>query len=183
MNQRSLTTTLKLSSGQHFPQFGLGCYKLESSEVIEKAIHMGYKMLDCASFYANEEIVGEALKKSGVKRDDISIVSKVWWDEVEDVEAACKRSLQKLGVNYLDLYLVHWPIAIREVTDQNGEASFQRIKIPMYKIWEQMEGLVDKGLVKSIGVSNFNTQLLWDMLNYARIHPVCNEIELHPLNS
>ena len=75
------------------------------------------------------------------------------------------------------MYLVHWPIAVKDV----GDGKFERIKIPMYKIWAQMEALVDKGLVKSIGVSNFNVQLIWDMLSYARIPPAVNEVELHPL--
>ena len=73
-------------------------------------------------------------------------------DEVEDCEAACRRSLAKLGVEYVDLYLVHWPIAVKNL----GDGKYEKINIPMYKIWAQMEDLVDKGLVKSIGVSNFN---------------------------
>ena len=75
--------------------------------------------------------------------------------------------------------MIHWPIAVKDV----GDGKFERIKIPMYKIWAQMEALVDKGLVKSIGVSNFNVQLIWDMLSYARIPPAINEVELHPLCS
>ena len=118
-------------------------------------------MYDCASFYKNEQIVGEALneilvKDQSVKREDMFIISKVWWDEVEDVEAACKRSLQKLGLEYLDLYLVHWPIALKTIQLENGEVGYEKLKFPMYKIWAQMESLVDKGLVKSIGTSNFN---------------------------
>ena len=87
-----------------------------------------------------------------MKREDLFVISKIWWDEVEDVEAACKRSLSKLGLEYLDLYLIHWPVAMKD----NGDGSFSRLKMPMYKIWAQMENLVDLGLVKSIGVSNFN---------------------------
>jgi diketogulonate reductase-like aldo/keto reductase len=141
-------------------------------------------MLDCASRYKNEELVGEALTHclnvdKSVTREEMFVVSKVWWDDVEDVEGACRRSMQKLGVEYLDLYLVHWPIALKQV----GEGQYQRIMMPMYKIWEQMESLVDKGLVKTIGVSNFGVQLMWDMLSYARILPACNEIELHPMNA
>ena len=97
-------------------------------------------MFDCASFYKNEELVGKALHElinvdKTVTREEMFIVSKVWWDEVEDVEAACKRSLQKLGLEYLDLYLVHWPIAIREV-QENGATKFERVKMPMHKVWE-----------------------------------------------
>ena len=164
------------------PLFGLGTYKMDSAETMTKAAtELGYRLYDCASFYKNEEVVGQALKEvtKTIAREQLFVVSKVWWDEVEDVESACKRSLQKLGVDYLDLYLVHWPVAVRDL----GDGKYERIKIPMYKIWAQMEALVDKGLVKSIGVSNFNVQLMWDMLSYARIPPACNEVELHPLCS
>ena len=142
-------------------------------------------MLDCASFYKNEQIVGQALSQvinvdKSVSRDEMFIISKVWHDEVEDVEAACKRSLQKLGVDYLDLYLVHWPIAMKTI-HEGDQVRYERIKMPMHKVWAQMETLVDKGLVRSIGVSNFNVQSLWDMLSYARIPPACNEVELHPM--
>jgi len=143
-------------------------------------------MFDNASFYKNEELVGGVLNEllnedKSHKREDLFVISKVWWDEVEDCEAACRRSLAKLKVEYLDLYLVHWPIAMKKIEVEGQEPTYERINIPMYKIWSQMEALVDKGLVKSIGVSNFNVQALWDMLSYARIKPVCNEVELHPL--
>ena len=78
---------------------------------------------------------------------------------------------------------MHWPIAIKENFHDDGSVTYERNNLPMYKIWAQMESLVDKGLVKSIGTSNFNVQLLWDMLSYARIRPACNEVELHPLNA
>jgi 2,5-diketo-D-gluconate reductase A len=108
--------TKTLSSGAQMPVFGLGTFAMDNSEVIKTAIiDLGYRMLDCASFYKNEEMVGNALSEvlasSKVTREEMFIVSKVWWDEVEDVEAACKRSMQRLGVEYLDLYLIHWPIA------------------------------------------------------------------------
>ena len=130
-------------------------------------------MYDCASYYKNEHIVGEAIAQLKTPRSDIFVISKVWWDEVEDCEAACRRSLKNLGVEYVDLYLVHWPFCLNPATNE-------MVKLPMYKIWAQMEALVDKGLVKSIGVSNFNVQSLLDMLTYCRIKPVVNEVELHP---
>ena len=105
-----------------------------------------------------------------LKREDLFVTSKVWIDEVEDVEAACRKSLEKLKLDYVDLYMVHWPL----FTKSDGQGGFQRIKMPRYKVWEQMEALVDKGLVKSIGVSNYNFQSVWDMLNYCRIKPVVN---------
>ena len=84
------------------------------------------------------------------------IVTKVWIDEVEDVESACRRSLGRLGLEYVDLYLLHWPISVREVPQEDGSASYEKLKIPIHKIWPQLESLFDKGLAKSIGVSNFN---------------------------
>jgi len=172
--------SLTLNNGVTMPTFGLGTYGMKDSEVMAKSfLELGYEMFDCASFYKNEEIVGEAIKEvlKTKARSDIFVISKIWWDEVEDVEAACKRSLTKLGLEQLDLYLIHWPIAVKDL----GDGKFERIKMPMYKVWAQMEALVDKGLVKSIGVSNFNVQLIWDMLSYARIPPAVNEVELHPL--
>ena len=117
------------------PTFGLGTYMMTSAENMEKAVtELTYKMYDCASYYKNEEVVGEAIKKvlgGDKKREDIFIVSKVWWNEVEDCEAACKRSLAKLGVEYLDLYLIHWPVAVKDL----GDGKYEKINIPMYKIW------------------------------------------------
>ena len=137
----------------------------------------------------NEEEVGKAIKlslESGkVKREDLFIVSKVWMTDYHRVEEMCQLSLQKLGLDYIDLYLVHWPVAvetIRAATDKDpGE--YKRINIPMYKVWAQMETCYEKGLVKAIGVSNFGVQLLWDMLSYCKVKPSVNEVELHPLYS
>ena len=187
----SKNTYQQLSDGTKMPMFGLGTYAMTDAQTIKKTVsEMGYRMYDCASFYKNEELVGQALKElfeeeKCVTREELYIISKIWWDEVEDVEAACRRSLTKLGLKQLDLYLVHWPLGQEAIqpTEEGGEITYKRINVPMYKIWAQMEALVDKGLVKSIGVSNFNVQLLWDMLSYARIKPVVNEVELHPLNT
>ena len=179
-----------LYNGHKMPKFGLGTFAMTDGKAIKQSIvDYGYRMFDCASFYKNEELVGSVLNEvlnvdKTHTREEMFVISKVWWDEVEDVEAACRRSLKKLQVDYLDLYLVHWPIAVREVksADEEGGPQYEKIKIPMHKIWAQMEALVDKGLVRSIGISNFNLQLTWDLLNYARIRPACNEVELHPLN-
>lgn len=104
-------------------------------------------------------MVGEALKavQQKVKREDLFVVSKLWMWDVEDAEKACRLSLKQLGLEYLDLYLVHWPIAIKPQNSASDPPdTWVKIKMPMYKIWAQMEALVDLGLVKSIGVSNFN---------------------------
>lgn len=102
------------------PRFGLGTCHMTNSETMKKAVtEKSYRMYDCASFYKNEEVVGEALdalfnKEKAVAREDMFIISKCWINEVEDVAAACQRSLKKLGVDYIDLYLVHWPVGVMD---------------------------------------------------------------------
>ena len=110
------------------PRFGLGTWGSTDKDVlVTAAVEQGYRPFDCASRYGNEEMVGEALKKVGetVKRDEMFVVSKLWHSDAEDVEAACRLSLKNLGLEYLDLYLVHWPVAL---TDTDGK--FERINIP-----------------------------------------------------
>ena len=121
---------------------------------------IGYRLIDTASRYKNEVAVGKgvnlALQSEKVSREEMFVVTKVWIDEVEDVEAACRRSLARLGLEYVDLYLLHWPIAVREYHQDDGTVTYEKLKIPIHKIWPQIESLVDYGLAKSIGVSNFN---------------------------
>ena len=102
------------------PKVGYGtCYITDVNIMAKAATELGYRMYDCASYYKNEHLVGEAIEKilgtKKVKREELFIVSKVWWDEVHDVEAACLRSIEKLKVKYLDLYLIHWPFAMKKV--------------------------------------------------------------------
>lgn len=170
------------------PLIGLGTYSLDDVQNMANAIsEIGYRFIDTGSFYKNEEIVGQAIKvaiETGkVTREELFVVTKVWIDETEDVDAAIKRSLTKLGLDYVDLYLVHWPIAVKTVEEasEGKEAKYERINIPMYKVWEQMEATIASGQAKSIGVSNFGVQLIWDLLSYAKIQPAVNEIEIHPL--
>ena len=170
-----------LNDGAKMPKVGLGVYLVDSIDLIYEAIVTeGYRHIDTASFYKNEELIGEALQKvfqnSDVKREDLYVVTKIWGDQRNDVEGAIKESLTKLNLDYVDLYLMHWPLAYKE--DENGNKFFD--KIPIHKTWGEMELLVEKGYTKSIGVSNFNVQSIIDLLTYAKIQPVCNQIELHP---
>ena len=130
----------------------------------------GYTHLDTAAVYQNEEVVGAALAEcfsKGKKREEIFVTTKLYHDKFDDVEGAIKESLTKLGLDYVDLYLIHWPM-------------MYYAKKPLHQLWPDMEALVEKGLTKSIGLSNFNTQLIFDLLSYAKIKPVANQIELNP---
>lgn len=161
------------------PPLGLGTRKGKTSPDLVKAAitDYGYRLIDTASYYENEEEVGQGIKAAAEKvpREDVFVVSKVWNDEKDDVEGALRKSLKRLQLDYLDLYLVHWPIGVCV-----DELKWRYKQRPMHAVWGDMESCVRKGLCKRIGVSNFHCQLLLDILSYAEIPPTANEIELHP---
>ena len=176
-----LPRSFTMSNGKVVPSVGFGTYGLTDAEkhpeVIYRAIsESGYRFLDCASKYANEEFVGQAVTRAisegVVSRDDLFIVSKIWPSEFHDPEAALRTSLAKLQADHVDCYLIHWPAGFFDENPAN--------RVPIHVLWRQLEALVDQGLTRSIGVSNFNLQLTADLLCYARIKPVFNEIELNP---
>ena len=171
MNNLQATTTL--SNGVKMPWFGLGVYKAtEGAEVIQAvktAIKSGYRSIDTAAAYNNEEGVGqavrEALEETGLSREDLFITSKVWNSEqgYESTLAAFETTMNKLGLEQLDLYLIHWPV--------KGK----------YKdTWRALEKLYDDGRVRAIGVSNFQVHHLNDLLQDAQIKPMINQVEYHP---
>ncbi|MDZ5474008.1 aldo/keto reductase [Bacillus sp. 31A1R] len=165
----SLQDTTTLHNGVKMPWFGLGVFKVqEGEEVVESvkaAIRNGYKSIDTAAVYKNEEGVGQAIKDSGVPREELFITTKVWNSDqgYENTLQAFETSLEKLGLDYLDLYLIHWPVAGK------------------YKdTWKALEKLYKDGRVKAIGVSNFHVHHLEDLLSIAEIKPMVNQIEYHP---
>lgn len=183
-----------LSNGCKIPCIGLGTFGSDTvsaetvAATVEKAVHAGYRHIDCASVYGNEENIGvvfEELVKSGdCRREDLWITSKVWNDMHDRVGESCRQSLRDLRLAYLDLYLVHWPFPNYhpphcDVSSRSPNAK-PYIHENYMKTWRQMEELVDEGLVRNIGTSNMTVPKLRLLLRDARIRPVCNEMELHP---
>lgn len=183
------------------PTIGLGTWKAGPGVVaaaVEQAIKAGYRHLDCACDYGNEQEVGQGIKAAidaGVcKREDLFVTSKLWntYHKKEHVRPACEKTLKDLGLSYVDLYLIHFPISLKYVPfetryppewfhDPTAENPKMEVEpTPLSETWAAMEELVEAGLVKDIGVSNFNCQLLTDLMSYAKIKPAVNQVELHP---
>ncbi len=162
-------TTL-LNNGIHMPTIGLGVFKVgDGRPVIDSvryALSSGYRAIDTASIYGNEEGVGEGIRKSGIPREDIFVTSKVFTHEMgyQETLSAYQRSLDKLGLSYLDLYLVHWP-------KEGKYLETYRALVDLYK----------EGKVRAIGVSNFHISHLTSLMENFEIIPAVNQIELHPL--
>lgn len=183
--------TLKFRNDDDMPAFGLGTWKSGPGEVynaVKTAIKAGYRHIDCAAAYGNENEVGNALsevfQEGIVKREDIWITSKLWCNmhAKEDVLIALKKSLNDLQLDYLDLYLIHWPIAQkRDVPFVSKAEDFISLEeLPNERTWEGMENGVKLGLTKHIGVSNFGPKRLQQLLKSATILPEMNQIEIHP---
>jgi diketogulonate reductase-like aldo/keto reductase len=166
MNLQSTTT---LNNGVKMPWFGLGVFKVEEGpelvDAVKTAIQHGYRSIDTAAIYENEEGVGQGIKESGIAREDLFVTSKVWNADLgyESTLAAYQTSLDKLGLEYLDLYLIHWPVAGK------------------YKeAWRALETLYKEGRVRAIGVSNFQVHHLEDLMKDAEVKPMVNQVEYHP---
>ena len=169
MNKLSLSTTAALANGVNMPRVGLGVFKVEKEEelitAVKAAIEIGYRSIDTAAIYGNEEWVGEAIRQSGCNREELFITSKVWNSD-QGYEATLKAfntSLEKMGLEYLDLYLIHWPV----------EGKYT-------ETWRALEDLYKEGKIKAIGVSNFQISHLENLLKAAEVKPMINQIELHP---
>lgn len=184
-----------LFTGAKVPAIGLGTFGSdryspeEVAEAVLGAVSVGYRHIDCASVYGNEPHIGRSLRAildAGIRREDLWITSKLWNDRhaPEDVVPSCRRSLEDLGLDYLDLYLVHWPFPNYhppgcDATSRHPDAK-PYLHDAYMRTWRQMEKLVDLGLVRHIGTSNMTIPKLERVLRDARIKPACNEMELHP---
>ncbi|NYT82254.1 aldo/keto reductase [Alcaligenaceae bacterium] len=162
--------TLPFHDGRRAPQLGLGVWQVKDDEaatVVKTALDIGYRSIDTAAIYGNETGVGRGIATSGVAREDLFVATKVWNDRHghDSTRAAFEESLEKLGLDYVDLYLIHWPAP--------QQARF-------VQAWETLIQLRDEGRAKSIGVCNFNIPHLQELLDETGVLPVINQIELHP---
>ncbi len=159
-----------LNTGKSMPLLGLGTYKMVDEEQavqnIQDAVSVGYRLIDTASAYKNEEVVGRAIRECQVPREELFVTTKVWntAQRIGNVAGAFERSLERLGLDYVDLYLVHWPVP--GCTPET---------------WKEMERIYKSGRAKAIGVSNFNEVELSELIAHAEIIPAVNQIEYHPL--
>lgn len=166
-----------LNNGNQIPAVGFGTWQTPDGEVAEKsvltALEAGYRHIDTAAVYGNEESVGRGIKKSGVARNEIFLTTKLWNTEhtYEKTKHAIKESMDKLGVDYLDLYLIHWPNPV-DYRDNWEESNAES--------WRAMEEAVNKGLIRAIGVSNFMPHHMEALLKTAMILPSVNQIYLNP---
>ncbi|SHF09971.1 alcohol dehydrogenase (NADP+) [Arenibacter palladensis] len=184
-------TTLKFRNNDEMPILGLGTFRSEPNEVynaVLSAIKMGYKHIDCAAAYGNEKEVGnaiaEAIHQGLVTRNDLWVTSKLWNAShgAENVIPALHQTLEDLQLDYLDLYLIHWPVVLKKGTEMPEKASdfITLSEVPLTSTWKGMEAALEQGLAKHIGVSNFNENHLKAIMATAVHQPEMNQVEMHP---
>jgi diketogulonate reductase-like aldo/keto reductase len=169
---RDINYKMKMNNGIDIPQFGLGVYLTKSGQecvnAVTWALEAGYRHIDTAKAYGNEKEVGEAVRNSGIKRENIFITTKLWNDDhgYESALKAFDKSLKTLNVDYIDLYLIHWPVKGKRKDS-----------------WKAFEKIYESGYCKSIGVSNYQINHLQELFSYANVIPVINQVEFSPYNN
>ncbi|ODN81754.1 hypothetical protein L202_02139 [Cryptococcus amylolentus CBS 6039] len=187
----SVPTSFKLNTGASIPAIGLGTWQAKPGEVkdaVSHALKSGYRHIDGALCYQNEKEVGEGLRDSGVPREEVFLTSKLWSSFHDRVEESLDTTLKDLGVDYLDLYLIHWPVRL----EPNGTHPLFPVKPDgsrsldwdwdQSKTWAQMEDVLKKGKVKAIGVSNAGIPIVEHIIKTGTVVPAVNQVELHPYN-
>ena len=168
-SQLSMRMTIRLNNGRDMPVLGLGVARMahgaETEQAVLWALEAGYRLIDTAKIYGNEASVGSAVRKSGIAREEIFVTTKLWPTEFFRVRAAFQKSLDKLGLAYIDLYLIHWPVPLVKS-----------------RIWKDFEKLYAAGLVRSIGVSNYSVNQLAALAAAADIPPAVNQVLFHPFS-
>lgn len=184
--------TVKLNNDVKIPVIGLGTWRAKPGEVykaIRWAIKVGYQQIDCAPVYGNEVEIGQAIhdaiNEGDIKREQLFVTSKLWNDAHAPAEVlpALKKTLNDLQLEYLDLYLMHWPVALKKGVEmpQSADDMISLKDQPLDLTWAEMERAQLKGLVRSIGVSNFGPKKLADLIEKSEIVPAVNQVEYHPL--
>ncbi|EPY50215.1 glucose 1-dehydrogenase [Schizosaccharomyces cryophilus OY26] len=180
--------TFTLYNGDKIPALGLGTWQSETNqtkEAVKTALQYGYRHIDAAHIYGNENEVGDGIKESGIPRKDIWVTSKLWCNahSPEAVSSGLENSLKELKLDYLDCYLIHWPVAFKTGAekfpkDDKGNLIFENVTLE--ETWKAMEKLVESGKVRHIGISNFNDEALERILKVAKIKPSIHQMETHP---
>ena len=184
--------SVAFENGDCMPLLGLGTWKSAPGEVgaaVREAIRLGYRHIDCASVYGNEpevgEAIGAAIAAGDVTREELWITSKLWCNAHgrNNVEPALRRTLNDLGLEWLDLYLIHWPVPIKPgvAFPASSDDLLPPAQVPIHATWAGMEAALEAGLTRHLGVSNFSSRKLHDLLGHCRIRPEVNQVERHPL--
>lgn len=176
MNLKSINDCYTLENGMKIPCLGFGTYNAKNGdnlEIIRTAIRAGYRYFDTASLYETERVLGQAIRESGIPREEFFIVSKAWIDErgYDEVKAAMDRSLQRLQMDYVDLYLIHWPKSSLEETDWKERDA---------ATWRAMEEMCEAGKTRGLGLSNFLPNHIDAILEHAKLKPQVDQLEIHP---
>ncbi|KAG0418739.1 Aldose reductase [Dictyocoela roeselum] len=182
---RLMDSFLELNTGHKIPTVGLGTWQITGDvarKTIETALKLGYRHIDTSHAYGNEKDIGDAIAASGLKRDQIFVVSKLENNYHDNPEAGLSKTLADLKLDYIDLYLIHWPVTFKNdngvILYEDGKPVLKEFEVE--KVWKKMECLVDSGKTKAIGVCNFGITNLKKVLGCCRIRPAVEQIEFHP---